>query len=110
MVVPDRGDVIWIDLNPSKGHEQKGLRPAVVLSPASYNTPTSLLIACPLTRQIKGYPFEVVCIYKGQSAVVLTDQIKSFDWTKRMVNIDGKLTHKTLDNINLKLSALLSIH
>ena len=57
---PHRGDVIWIDMQPQAGHEQSGRRPAIVLSPKSYNSKVGLALLCPITNQIKGYPFEVI--------------------------------------------------
>jgi mRNA interferase MazF len=64
--VPDTGAVVWISFDPQAGHEQAGHRPAVVLSPAAYNGKTSLMICCPLTTQIKNYPFEVIVAARGQ--------------------------------------------
>ncbi len=75
--VPDAGDIVWISFDPQTGHEQAGHRPAVVLSPAAYNAKTSLMVCCPMTTQIKNYPFEVVIAGPSPSAV-LADQVKSF--------------------------------
>ena len=82
--VPQRGDVIWITLNPQAGYEQAGRRPALVLSPAAYNGKVGLAILCPLTNQIKGYPFEVL-IPSGLSVTgaILADQVKNLDWRAR---------------------------
>ena len=82
--VPERGEVVWITLNPQAGHEQSGRRPAAVLSPAEYNGKVGLAIVCPITSQIKGYPFEVL-IPAGLpvSGAILADQIKSLDWRAR---------------------------
>jgi mRNA interferase MazF len=82
--VPDRGDVVWITLNPQAGHGQTGRRPALVLSPAAYNGKVGLAILCPITNQIKGYPFEVL-IPAGLVAMgaILADQVKSLDWRAR---------------------------
>ncbi|MEW6173530.1 MAG: type II toxin-antitoxin system PemK/MazF family toxin [Bacillota bacterium] len=81
---PRRGDVIWITLTPQAGHEQAGRRPAVVLSPAAYNSRVGLALLCPVTNQVKGYPFEVM-IPDGLaiSGAILADQIKSLDWRAR---------------------------
>jgi mRNA interferase MazF len=81
---PDRGDVAWISLDPQAGHEQAGRRPVLVLSPRKYNEATGLFIACPLTTQAKGYPFEVT-LPPGTSVagVVLSDHVKSLDWRAR---------------------------
>ena len=81
---PDRGDIVWIDLNPQAGREQGGRRPCLVLSPADYNGKTGLAVLCPITGQAKGYPFEVL-LPSGlaTSGVVLADHIKSLDWRVR---------------------------
>src|SRR4030066_2061741 len=90
--IPDRGDVVWIDLQPQAGHEQSGRRPAIVLSPKAYNEKVGLAILCPITNQVKGYPFEVM-IPSGLkvTGVVLSDQVKSFDWKIRNAEFCDKL-------------------
>jgi mRNA interferase MazF len=82
--IPDRGDAVWINMNPKAGHEQAGRRPAIVLSPSSYNGKVGLALFCPVTNQIKGYPFEVI-IPSGfkVTGAILSDQIKSLDWKMR---------------------------
>ena len=82
--VPARGDVVWITFNPQAGHEQAGRRPGLVLSPSSYNRKVGLAILCPITSQVKGYPFEVA-IGSGSKlgGVILSDQVKSLDWRIR---------------------------
>ncbi len=98
--VPDRGDVVWINFNPRVGHEQAGRRPAVVLSPASYNAKVGLGIFCPITNQVKGYPFEVL-IPTGLSVsgVVLADQLKSLDWRARNAELIGSLPTSVVDEV-----------
>lgn len=82
--VPARGDVVWLDFNPQAGHEQAGRRPALVLSPASYNGKLGLAIVCPITSRVKGYPFEVpIPMGLAVSGVVLADQVKNADWQAR---------------------------
>ena len=81
--MPNAGDVVWLEFDPQTGHEQAGHRPAVVLSPASYNGKTGLMVCCPLTTRIKGYPFEVALASQPGSAV-LSDQVKSLDWRVRL--------------------------
>ena len=80
--VPEAGDVVWLDFTPQAGHEQAGHRPALVLSPATYNDKTSLMVCCPITTQIKNYPFEVL-VGSTPPSVVLADQVKSLDWRVR---------------------------
>jgi len=107
--VPDRGDVVKISLNPQAGHEQAGRRPATVLSPAAYNGKVGLAILCPITTQIKGYPFEVV-IPAGLvvTGAVLADQVKSLDWRVRNAELICTLPEATISEILRKLGALLS--
>lgn len=107
--VPKRGDVIWITMNPQAGHEQAGRRPAVVLSPVTYNEKAGLAIMCPVTSQIKGYPFEVT-LPSGLpvSGVILADQVKSLDWHARKAEMICTLPSKVISEILQKLSLLLS--
>jgi mRNA interferase MazF len=106
--VPCRGDVVWISLNPQAGHEQAGRRPALVLSPTAYNSRVSLAILCPITSQIKGYPFEVL-IPDGLAAegVVLADQVKSLDWQARKAELMCTLPPETVAEVLGKLGTLL---
>jgi mRNA interferase MazF len=106
--VPDRGDVIWITLNPQAGHEQAGRRPAIVLSPVPYNGKVGLAILCPITNHIKGYPFEVV-IPNGLpiSGAILSDQVKSLDWRARKAVYICTLPQATVTEVRLKLGTLL---
>ena len=82
--VPERGDAVWISFHPQAGHEQAGRRPALVLSPASYNGRVGLALMCPITNKAKGYPFEVpLPSDSAATGVILADQIKSLDWRSR---------------------------
>jgi len=104
--VPDEGDIVWIDFDPQKGHEQAGHRPAVILSPAAYNDRAGLIVCCPTTTQIKGYPFEVALSGRPVS-VVLADQVKSFDWRARRATRKGRVTATELAEVRNKLRALI---
>ena len=108
--VPDRGDAVWITLNPQAGHEQAGRRPAVVLSPAAYNGKVGLAILCPITNQIKGYPFEVV-LPSGLAVTgaILSDQVKSLDWRARNASFICALPPATIAEVLQKLSVLVSL-
>ncbi|MGH2698569.1 MAG: endoribonuclease MazF [Actinomycetota bacterium] len=106
--VPDRGDVVWINLDPRVGHEQHGRRPAIVLSPLSYNRKVGLAIMCPITSVVKGYPFEVALPEGlGISGVVLADQVKSLEWRTRQAEVKGKLPPEVTEEVLGKLNALL---
>jgi mRNA interferase MazF len=106
--VPQRGDVIWITLNPQAGHEQAGGRPAVVLSPGAYNSKVGLATLCPITSQVKGYPFEVR-IPDGLPVrgVILADQVKSLDWRARNAERMGTLPPDVIKEVLAKLGVLL---
>lgn len=107
--VPDRGDAIWITLNPQAGHEQAGRLPALVLSPAAYNGRVGLALLCPITSQTKGYPFEVR-LPPGLdiSGVVLADQVKSLDWRVRDAEIACRLPASVVTEALSKLHTLVS--
>ncbi len=106
--VPARGDVVWLSFDPQAGHEQSGRRPAVVLSPAAYNRKVGLAIFCPITNQVKGYPFEAL-IPQGMpvSGAVLSDQVKSLDWRARRADKIGALPTALTDEILAKVRTLL---
>ncbi len=104
--VPDAGDIVWLSFNPQTGREQAGHRPAVVLSPAAYNAKTSLMVCCPMTTQIKNYPFEVVVAGASPSAV-LADQIKSLDWQRRRARRKGSISPAELAEVRAKIRALI---
>lgn len=87
--IPEAGDVVWLHFDPQVGHEQAGHRPALVLSPAAYNSKTNLMLCCPITTQIKSYPFEVL-IDGARPSAVLADQVKSLDWVVRKASCKGK--------------------
>jgi mRNA interferase MazF len=99
--VPEAGDIVWLNFTPQAGH-----RPALVLSPASYNDKTSLLICCPLTTQIKNYPFEVLIAGTPQN-IVLADQVKSLDWRARKAVRKGAVSVEELAEVRAKIRALI---
>jgi mRNA interferase MazF len=105
--VPNRGDVVWLHFDPQAGHEQAGHRLALVLSPKKYNKLTSLMLCCPLTTAIKGYPFEVSTLLNDKPGVVLADQVKNLDWRARRAKKAGAVEPLVLDEVLAKLEALL---
>lgn len=107
--IPDQGDLVWLEFDPQSGHEQKGRRPALVLSPASYNGKVGLMLCCPITSQVKGYPFEVEVETKEISGVVLSDQVKSLDWQARRASQAGHVSSELVGMVRQKLGALLGI-
>ncbi len=107
-IFPERGDVVWITLNPQSGHEQAGRRPAVVLSPGVYNAKVGLAILCPITNQVKGYPFEVeIPAGLPVTGAILADQVKSLDWRTRRAEWMCVLPEETVLDILRKVEVLL---
>jgi len=106
--VPDRGDAVWLDFDPQAGHEQRGRRPAFVLSPATYNKKVGLMIVCPITTKVKGYPFEVI-VPDGikVTGAILADQVKSFDWKVRRAEKIASLPNSVVQDVLMKLRTLL---
>ena len=104
--VPDAGDIVWLNFDPQAGYAQAGHRPAVVLSPAAYNRKTSLMLCCPMTTQIKNYPFEVFIAGPAHS-VVLADQIKSLDWRRRRAKRKGAVSPAELAEVRAKIRVLI---
>ncbi|MSR31730.1 MAG: endoribonuclease MazF [Gemmataceae bacterium] len=106
--IPERGDAVWITLDPQAGHEQAGRRPALVLSPSSYNGRVGLALFCPITSQVKGYPFEVP-LPAGMpvTGVVVADQVKSLDWRARKVTRIGIVAKEVVAQVLQRLEKLL---
>jgi mRNA interferase MazF len=106
--VPERGDLVWLTFDPQAGHEQAGRRPAVVLSPSAYNGRTGLAVFVPVTRQIKGYPFEVpLPPDMPMTGAVPADQIKNFDWRARHIKRIAVLPDKVVKEIVARASLLI---
>ena len=114
--IPEAGDIVWLHFNPQAGHEQAGHRPALVVSPAAYNAKTGLMLCCPITTKIKGYPFEVIIAANPASpaspanpaSAILADQIKSLDWVARKASFKAKITLAQLEEIIKKTTLLIA--
>lgn len=106
--MPDRGDAIWLQFEDTEGHEQRGRRPALVVSPRKYNERFGIAVCCPITSKAKGYPFEVMIPGPGKvSGVILTDQIRSLDVVARQAEFITRIDASTLEQVQEKLRTLL---
>lgn len=103
---PEAGDIVWLEFSLQTGHEQAGHRPALVLSPGSYNSKAGMMLCCPMTTQIKGYPFEVV-VSRNPPSAVLADQVKSLDWRARHAKRKGQVSDDVLAEVRAKVRALI---
>lgn len=104
--IPNKGDVVWVSLGPTLGHEQRGRRPALILSPKNYNELVGLSIICPLTHISKGYPYEVLV---GKKGVILADQVRSVAWRERKMEYITSLPIDIRTEVSNKLKTLLDI-
>lgn len=110
MYIPERGDIIWLNFNPQSGHEQSGLRPALVVSPKEYNQKVGLGLFCPITSNQKGYTYEVLIPEDlSVKGVILSDQLKSLDWKFRKAKFVCKVDNLTMDEVTGKLLTLITV-
>lgn len=108
LYVPSRGDIVYLDFNPTKAHEQKGHRPALVISPYAYNEKSSLALFMPITKHHKGYPFEVLLPSDLKTyGVILTDQIKCLDWKARNVLFVESVSENVIEEVQAKIEPLI---
>ena len=105
--VPSRGDIVWINFDPTLGHEQRGRRPALVLSPQKYNKMSVRAICCPITSKEKGYIFEVTFTGKKIKGAILTDQLQTLDFHERNMEFIEKMPKGSFDAVDERVSALL---
>jgi len=108
--VPDAGDLVWLTFDPQAGHEQRGRRPALILSPRVYNAKARLAIACPITSHAKGYPFEIALPEDGKvRGVVLADHVKNLDWNARRAVFATAVPPEVLTDVRERLRVLLGL-
>lgn len=106
---PDRGDIVWLQFDPRAGHEQAGHRLALTVSPRSYNAKVGLALFCPITTQVKGYPFEVALPASAKTTgVVLADQVKSLDWRARQARRFDRAPPGVMEEVVGKLLTLVA--
>jgi len=107
LIIPERGDIVWIDFSPTKGHEQSGLRPAIVISRSEYNSFAGMVLVCPVTSKRKGYSFEIPIEGLKEKSFVLSDQLRTFDIRERVIKKVGKINDSEINEILARASALL---
>ena len=106
--VPRRGDLVWLDFDPQSGHEQKGRRPALTISPEKYNAKVGLAILCPITSRVKGHPFEVrISVPRSIDRAILSDQVKNLDWRQRRAKFICRVPDEVLNEVLEKLQTLI---
>lgn len=104
---PCRGDIVWIDFDPTKGHEQSGRRPAIVVSFDAYNGMSGRALFCPITSKIRGHVFDVVFEGKKVKGAILADQVRTMDWTKRDMAFIEKAPAAVIDDVEGRLLTLI---
>ncbi len=103
---PGSGDIVWLHFSPQAGHEQGGRRPALVLSPLAYNRRAGLMLCCPLTTRIKGYPFEVP-VAGDPPSVVLADQLRSLNWRARRAEAKAHVDGAVMCAVRARINSLI---
>jgi len=106
--IPERGDIVWTDFNPAAGHEQKGKRPAIILSPSAFNKKLLLALIAPITSRVKGHGFEVPFQSKKISGVVLCHQVKTIDFIERGLQFVEKAPAGVISDVLAKVKAIIS--
>jgi len=107
--IPDIGDIVWTDFDPAIGREQKGVRPALVLSDRRINDNSGLFIACPITSKAKQYSLNTNIKTKKIFGQILVNQIKTMDWENRRVLFIEKIDKDTMNDVKAKLAVILNI-
>ncbi|MBT9164824.1 MAG: Endoribonuclease MazF [candidate division WS2 bacterium] len=105
--IPDRGDIVWLDFNPIRGHEQGGRRPALVVSSGKYNAKSGLALVCPVTSHPKGYPFEVEFVARVAQGVILADQVRGIDWKQRKAEKIGVVSESVVTEVQEYIKKLI---
>ena len=106
----DAGDILWVDFRPPFGHEQADRRPALVVSPRSYNDQSSLILVCPITRNVAAWGFKVEIPNRAAiEGVVLVDQVRCIDRQVRFVRRVERVAPETLDRVRGVFAALFGI-
>lgn len=105
-MILERGDIVWVDFSPTKGHEQSGLRPAIILSKLEYNTFAGMVLVCPVTTKNKGYSFEVPIGKLKEKSFALSDQLRTFDIRERIIKKIGKINESEINEILARAATL----
>ena len=106
--IPARGDIVYLTFDPVRGHEQKGRRPALVLSSRRYNELIGLAAVCPITSKTKGYQFEIPITVRDRQAVILCDHVRSLAWKERNVNFVDSIDRLVFEEVVKKIALLIA--
>ena len=106
--IPERGDIVWTNFNPAAGHEQMGKRPALILSPGTFNKKILLAMAAPITSRVRGHGFEVPVSGRKVEGVVLCQQVKMIDFTERGLQFVEKTSKEIVSEVLARVRAIVS--
>jgi mRNA interferase MazF len=106
--IPQKGDFVAVTFDPQSGHEQRGRRPALVVSNTLFNEHTGLAIVCPLTNTGRGYPFHVAVVNDPEvTGFVMVEQVKSIDFHARKAKRIGRASDSVLEEVLSILDACI---
>ena len=106
--IPKRGDIVWTNFDPAAGHEQKGKRPALVLSPTPFNKKIMFAMVAPVTSRVRGHGFEVPLEGKKVKGVVLCQQVKMIDFSQRGIHFAEKASDSVPNDALARVRAIVS--
>jgi len=105
--IPQQGDIVYLDFNPQSGHEQKGKRPALIVSNGIFNTHLGLAFACPITNTDRGYPFHIKLENLKTTGFVMSEQMKSLDYNARKISFVEKADYETVETALALIESIL---
>lgn len=108
MRVPERGDIVWLDFDPTEGHEQAGRRPALVLTDVRYNRATELALVCPITSKAKRRPLDIDISAGRIVGAVLSDHVRSVSWPDRVVGYAAVAPRDVIDRVAERIAVLIA--
>ncbi|MDX9744609.1 MAG: type II toxin-antitoxin system PemK/MazF family toxin [Arcobacteraceae bacterium] len=97
--IPDQGDIVALSFDPQSGHEQKGRRPAIIVSNKVFNQHLGLAFACPITNTKRDFPFHIEVLSENISGFIMTEQLKSIDYNARNIKFIEKANQNTINKI-----------
>ena len=106
--IPEKGDFVAVTFDPQSGHEQKGRRPALVISNKTFNKATGLSIVCPITNTKRSFPFHVeIPMETSLTGYIMVEQVKSIDFQSRKIKLIEKASNNTMVEVLAILDACI---
>ena len=105
--VPEQGDIVTLNFDPQSGHEQKGRRPAIIISNKVFNKHLGLAFACPITNTKRDFPFHVAVESENITGYIMAEQMKSIDYKSRSIKFIEKANTQIVNDILSIIDSIL---